>query len=294
MNPETQAHVGRSPQARGLRAQPDSTSSVNLNVPSFWQMWLFVLIDVIVGGLLMAACSFAYGHSPTARWSIVISEVLTAVIMLRIARRWAKRPWVDILPLKPFKPTLLPALTATAIGLAPVLGFIGGAVESVIPIPKWVEEVIKQAIGTDPTVIAVSAVLIAPIVEESIFRGFVFSGFIRRYMPQNAVLLSALGFALVHANPWQFPVALGLGLVLGWVRLGSGSLWPCFFLHAIYNGCWTLAGLVGGIPGLVGATGEVHWVFAAAGVFVATAGLWWVGKILAIPSVSHAQGIKEA
>ncbi len=30
--------------------------------------------------------------------------------------------------------------------------------------------------------------------------------------------------------------AAALGLLLGWVRLKTGSLWPCIFLHAVFNG----------------------------------------------------------
>jgi membrane protease YdiL (CAAX protease family) len=43
-------------------------------------------------------------------------------------------------------------------------------------------------------------------------------------------------FAVWHLNPLQFPGAFAGGLVLGWLRHRTGSLWPCIWLHALFNG----------------------------------------------------------
>ena len=47
---------------------------------------------------------------------------------------------------------------------------------------------------------------------------------------------SALLFALFHMNPWQFPAAFALGLILGWIRIRTGSVLACIAGHAIHNG----------------------------------------------------------
>jgi hypothetical protein len=54
----------------------------------------------------------------------------------------------------------------------------------------------------------------------------------------GAVVASALLFGIFHEVifPGRLLASTFLGLVLGWVRLRSGSIVPCIVLHAIHNG----------------------------------------------------------
>ena len=87
----------------------------------------------------------------------------------------------------------------------------------------------------------VSAVVVAPVLEELIFRGLLQTallgmvGFERRWL---VVIMSAVVFALVHAGtPWQVkPGLFVLGVVLGWLYERTGSLWPGVIVHAGFNG----------------------------------------------------------
>ena len=72
--------------------------------------------------------------------------------------------------------------------------------------------------------------------KELIFRGVIMSGFSRNYHPAFAIFFSALLFALFHLNPWQFPAAFALGIILGWIRIRTGSVLACIAGHAIHNG----------------------------------------------------------
>jgi hypothetical protein len=78
--------------------------------------------------------------------------------------------------------------------------------------------------------------VLAPIVEELIFRGVIFSGFQRIYPAYLAIFFSALLFGLFHLNPWQLGPTFLLGLLLGYVRLRTGSLLATIFTHALHNG----------------------------------------------------------
>ncbi|MCF0184073.1 MAG: CPBP family intramembrane metalloprotease, partial [Bacteroidaceae bacterium] len=42
-------------------------------------------------------------------------------------------------------------------------------------------------------------------------------------------------FAGVHVNPVQVVFATFMGLLLGWIYLRTGSLWPCIALHIANN-----------------------------------------------------------
>jgi uncharacterized protein len=78
--------------------------------------------------------------------------------------------------------------------------------------------------------------IIAPFLEEILFRGIILRGFLSHYSPIKSILLSALLFALIHLNLYQIPVAFIMGCFLGWLYFYSRSLWPSIFAHALYNG----------------------------------------------------------
>ncbi len=80
------------------------------------------------------------------------------------------------------------------------------------------------------------AVFVAPFCEEVFFRGFVFAGLLRGIPLVWAIVLSALIFAVAHADPGSFVVLFIIGLALAFLRWRTGSLWPGLLLHALNNG----------------------------------------------------------
>ncbi len=82
----------------------------------------------------------------------------------------------------------------------------------------------------------IASVLVAPICEETFFRGFVFVGFLNRMPVVVAIVLSSLLFALAHADLGSFAVLFFIGLALAFVRWRTRSLWPCILLHLLNNG----------------------------------------------------------
>ena len=76
--------------------------------------------------------------------------------------------------------------------------------------------------------------LLAPLVEEGVFRGAVQ----RRAQPLGrgqAILLQAVLFAVQHRGPAGMAYALVCGLVLGTLRSRTGSVWPGMLLHTLNN-----------------------------------------------------------
>jgi membrane protease YdiL (CAAX protease family) len=95
----------------------------------------------------------------------------------------------------------------------------------------------------DPTTttvagLAIFAVVVAPIVEELFFRGFVFNA-MRSKLPVGwAAVVTGTMFGVVHAfgSPVGFLVPLALlGTVLCLVYWKTGSLLPCIALHSLNN-----------------------------------------------------------
>lgn len=87
--------------------------------------------------------------------------------------------------------------------------------------------------------VILSAVVVAPVVEEFLFRR-VLQGWLLQRFPGGdgfaAVALQALAFGMAHAGQGLAPVPLTiLGIVLGWLTLRTGTLLPGIVLHALFN-----------------------------------------------------------
>lgn len=85
---------------------------------------------------------------------------------------------------------------------------------------------------------AVLTCVVAPICEELLFRGFIFTALRNWKGPWVGAVLTALIFGAVHATsaPAEdlLPLA-GLGFVLCLLYRATGSIYPCIALHAINN-----------------------------------------------------------
>lgn len=83
--------------------------------------------------------------------------------------------------------------------------------------------------------IIISSLILAPIFEETIFRGVLLRGLLTRYSPLFSVLFSSLLFALIHINISQIIPALLLGLLFGLIFVKTHSLLLTGFLHFVAN-----------------------------------------------------------
>lgn len=97
-------------------------------------------------------------------------------------------------------------------------------------------------------------VILAPLSEEILFRGFLFT-FLKKILPfKGALILSAFIFALFHFDPEQgytnYSLLMALwilGMFLGWVYERERSLWSSIGLHAFFNFVSTINILLEGI-----------------------------------------------
>lgn len=95
-----------------------------------------------------------------------------------------------------------------------------------------------EQLSSDPVLMILTAVIMAPIFEEIIFRGIIQKGLINKGVaPWKAIFIASLVFGLVHGNPWQFVGAVLLGCVLGLVYHKTKSLLLPMLLHGFNNLC---------------------------------------------------------
>lgn len=108
------------------------------------------------------------------------------------------------------------------------------------------DQAILTRIGAAPYSTVLILVFLAPVVEEAIFRGYLFGNF-REMSRLAAYLVSSLLFAFLHV--WQYAAMswdlsylilmvqyIAPGLVMAWAFERSGSLWGSILLHCAVNG----------------------------------------------------------
>lgn len=78
-------------------------------------------------------------------------------------------------------------------------------------------------------------VVVAPVVEESFFRGFLFNGLRRLLGFSGAAALSGLLFALVHAQPQLIIPFTVIGVLFSYAYYRTGTLWANISAHLLFN-----------------------------------------------------------
>ena len=79
-------------------------------------------------------------------------------------------------------------------------------------------------------------VMLAPLAEELLFRGVIFAAITHPHRPMHAVWVSAALFGLLHGALSVMVATFLLGLIMGLLRLRTGSIWPAWALHVGNNG----------------------------------------------------------
>lgn len=113
---------------------------------------------------------------------------------------------------------------------------------------SWLDSYAQAVQGVNQTGFAmfIAIVLVAPVVEEVIFRGLVLSR-LNQVMPTwLALVLSALTFGVLHGHPVWMAYASVMGLVFGLVSIRTGSILPALVMHMVFNGIQYLNTLFSG------------------------------------------------
>ena len=81
-----------------------------------------------------------------------------------------------------------------------------------------------------------SITIIAPLVEELLFRSAIQGHFLKNGIkPSTAILIASAIFGIIHFNPAQIPFAFAIGLIFGWLYYRTGSVVPGMIGHFINN-----------------------------------------------------------
>ncbi|MDD4191749.1 MAG: CPBP family intramembrane metalloprotease [Mangrovibacterium sp.] len=167
----------------------------------------------------------------------IVLQAGSILFIIYYGYRKANTRLSELFPVKRFNLVIMIPVTLSLMGTHVFLGEVNMAVDRLIPAPSWFLELFDRLFENDYGIYGtfLKVVVIAPVIEELIFRGIIMHGFMRNYPKVVAILVSALFFALFHLNPWQFPATILLGLLLGWVMVITRNIFACMAGHAINN-----------------------------------------------------------
>lgn len=113
-------------------------------------------------------------------------------------------------------------------------GNIIGTVLSALLSGGTAQNTLVELIMENPVSTMITAVLIAPFLEEYIFRKQIIDR-LGKYGELTAILFSSLTFGLFHMNLFQFFYAFGLGLIFAYVYTRTRKLRYPVLMHMIIN-----------------------------------------------------------
>jgi membrane protease YdiL (CAAX protease family) len=257
--------------------------------PTVSQAVLLTLTYITLAIFLFAPLGVVEHISGYALTDIVPLEILVQVVTLSLiiwfVIRKGRVALKDIVVLRSFNIWLLFPIALTLSGLGILGSEMDNLLNYLIKEPAFFREIMEE-LFSDPLEYLAIAVLLAPVAEEIFYRGIIVRGFSLNYTTRKTIYASAILFALVHINPWQIPSAFIGGLILAWIFLETGSLWPCIYAHAFYNGLNLIVSEIVRveIPGFtLPAAADVvsfqPWWFNLIGIILALIGLLWMNRL---------------
>ncbi|MYM83485.1 CPBP family intramembrane metalloprotease [Duganella sp. FT50W] len=209
-----------------------------------------LLIEFLVAPLLVLLFYYVANHAdgnarppfseltsrlstPVGLLEIALCQCLIQVPTILLAARACGPQIKTVLGLLPVRrDAVKPAMIAFLIYIS-VEMFLGNLFHNENPILKHAGDTTMRGL------IIIPVVFISPIMEELIFRGFLFFRWNHRTAPwQRVNLFISLLFSMMHLGGATLFTVCSLfvfSLLLGWVRQRSASIYPAIALHIINN-----------------------------------------------------------
>jgi membrane protease YdiL (CAAX protease family) len=213
--------AGESPFAPGAPSRPVASA-----------LWLYF---ILLGTMLPLLAMGLHGHAEQATMLQLLIGV--SIVDAFIVAAWCISVRREVAPLLVTLGN--PMWYAVAMAIVPVTFLLATAtVAFLVRVAglehvMLVEPILRAGYGWTGVILLVC---VQPaIFEELAFRGVILGGLRRVLSDNEAVVVSALMFMIIHLSFVSFPHLVLLGLVLGYLRVKSGSLYPCVAVHFLHN-----------------------------------------------------------
>jgi len=210
-----------------------------LPYPGLLRTLLLLGAVILLGGLFYQATFYLFPSWPDIARMAVPTQLALAVVTVWAVFR-SDRPWREALGFRGLDARQVPPLLLILIGAVTVFSEIYVVIQRFVPVPAEFEAMLRDLLEltnpADSLATLIIAIVVAPVLEEALFRGVILNGLARRYGPQSASFWTAVFFAAFHMyNPWQVLPTFFLGLVLAWLVLTTRSLLAAIIVHTMFN-----------------------------------------------------------
>jgi uncharacterized protein len=171
-------------------------------------------------------------------WSLLVSSVLLCLGLWWYVSRDNRAERIGLTHFG-----VMPLPNALGLALILIVGGMGfNALYSTFIVPDVeLQAEMNQIMAAVPNTILdqglrfLTVAVLAPLVEELLFRGLLQNAFMQHMRPGYAIALAAFLFALVHMQPLATPALMVLGAAFGYLYYKTGSLRLTILLHMINN-----------------------------------------------------------
>lgn len=170
------------------------------------------------------------------------TEILLVSYVMVLAVLWwmARRRELSLAAFTGLQHRTNTAISVLALAAGLAAAFWASIAINMIPWPEaWLEayQTESGALTTArPLLDFIAIVLLAPMVEEMLFRGVIYNAFCMLLPAGAAVFFQGVLFGSVHGAAIWILYATFMGCVLGYVRKHTGSVRPCVLMHMAFNG----------------------------------------------------------
>ena len=198
-------------------------------------LYLICLALMLSAGLLLQAADLRVGLIVT-EGGLILLPTLYFIQKNRLSFR-------EVLHLHPVSLQTIVLVILITVPFRICSFLISAVVQTVFPMPEFVLRSLKSMYAelmfpTNPLELILTIlgiVVMAAICEEAMFRGFILTTLLRRKGTWLSIIVTAVGFALYHLDPWALPEVAIIGIFLGWLVVRTGSIFPAIAAHASFN-----------------------------------------------------------
>ena len=187
---------------------------------------VMAIVAAVSGGAESLAERMSSGPMSALSYALSMALTIVGVLIYRKLRRGKGKMFR--LSMRGFNPMLIlwgfVLVLITGIVIEPVLNLF----------PESFLELLNN-MGANGGWSVLMLAILAPVLEEVLFRGILLEAVREKYSSGRAIVVSALMFGVIHIIPQQVVNAFVIGLILGFIYVRTNSLWPVIIIHALNN-----------------------------------------------------------
>ena len=196
--------------------------------------WLYLIIALISIGIsfLLTFLYARYDFELNMIVNILLSEAML-IVPTFFMLLFGKEKVTEVLSIRKMKLSTVCGVVAFTMAASPLITLVNLA--SQLFVENTVTSSSEQFLSLHPLLLVFFVGILAPVCEEVVFRGAIFSGFKKEGNIFKAVFASGLLFGLLHMNINQASYAFVIGVLLGFLVEATGSIFSSILFHVLIN-----------------------------------------------------------